>query len=339
MYVIEAEKLTKKYMPSKGIKALVLKSASKEEITAVDNASLQVKKGEVFGFLGPNGAGKTTLIKMLTTLLRPTSGTAHVNGYDVVKEEDKVKSSIGFVTSEERSFYWRLTGRQNLSFFAAMYGLNSADASQTIDSILTQLNLENVADNMFYSYSSGMKQKLSIARGLICDPEVLFLDEPTKSVDVMTGQDLKNFIKNKLVDQDKKTIFLTTHRLEEAEDLCDSLAIINKGKIQFTGTIAELRKKRYLQNKFAISVKGISRVNVAKICDHPSLDNLSIDTSKNANLHHNVNFNVVNGHNPVSNIVEKIIADGGTLVACNKVEPRLEELFTDLLREGSNVVS
>ena len=165
------------------------------------------------------------------------------------------------------------------------------------------------------------------------------MDEPTKSVDVMTGQDLKNFIKNTLVDQDNKTIFLTTHRLEEAEALCDRLAIINKGKIQFSGTIGELREKRYLQNKFTISVAGISRVNITKICDHRSLDNLSISSSDNADLHHKVDFNVVNGQNPVSNIVEKIIARGGSLVSCNKVEPGLEELFTDLLREGSNVVS
>lgn len=245
MYAIETENLTKKYVPAKGLKTLVMKSPLKKEITAVDNVNLQVKRGEVFGFLGPNGAGKTTFIKLLTTLLRPTSGKAIVNGFDVVDQESQAKNSMGLVTGEERCFYWRLTGRQNLHFFATLYGLSKLDAVKRIDDILEQLDLQKAADNMFYSYSSGMKQKLSLARALIANPKVLFLDEPTKSVDVITGRELRTFIKDNLVEKEERTVFLTTHRLEEAETLCDRLAIINHSRVVFCGTIEELHQKVY----------------------------------------------------------------------------------------------
>jgi len=277
MNIIETVELTKKYQPPKGLRAMLIKSALKEEITAVDKANISVKKGEIFGFLGPNGAGKTTFIKMLTTLLRPTSGKAYVNGFNVVEQEDEAKTSMGLVTGEERSFYWRLSGRQNLQFFATLYGLNKVDIPKRIDALLKQLELTKAADNMFYSYSSGMKQKLALARGLLCNPSILFLDEPTKSVDVITGANIRRFIREKMVGEDNRTVFLTTHRLEEVEALCDRLAIIKKGRICFTGTIEELRKD--------------------------------------------------------------VLAKGGSPVSVDKVEPKLEDLFIDFIKEEQNVVS
>src|SRR3990172_8165098 len=181
LYAVETIDLTK-YFHHGGAKAL-------------KNVNLQIRHGEIVALLGPNGAGKTTLLKILSTLVLPTSGTAYVKGYEIVRCEDDVKKSIGLVTGEERSFYWRLTGRQNLEFFAALYGLRPDEAKPRIDALLEQLDLSAAADNMFYSYSSGMKQKLALVRGLLCNPAVLFLDEPTKSVDVMTARDLRGFIK------------------------------------------------------------------------------------------------------------------------------------------------
>jgi len=274
---------------------------------------------------------------MLTTLLRPTSGKAYVNGYDVVKEEDKAKTTVGLVAGEERSFYWRLTGRQNLHFFATLYGLSPLDSKKRVDAILEQLELEDAANNMFYSYSSGMKQKLALARSLISNPEVLFLDEPTKSVDVMTGRDLRSFIKKNLVEKEGRTIFLTTHRLEEAEALCNRLAIINHGRIVFCGTIEELRQKIHLKYKFIISIKVLYKNRLQQICKHPSLDGLAIEESAGSQT--KINFMAADGQNPLSYVVENILKNGATLMSVNKIEPKLEDLFTDFLNTKMQTLS
>ena len=178
---------------------------------------------------------------MLATLLWPTSGTALVNGHDVTKKENKVKASIGFVSSEERSFYWRLTGRQNLKFFASLSSLFGNEREQRICEVLDRLELTESADNMVYSYSSGMKQKLAIARGLLTDPSLLFLDEPTKSVDPIVSRSIKQFLRHEMVEKEGRTVILTSHRLEEIEQLCDRFAILKKGKVTFCGTVNDLR--------------------------------------------------------------------------------------------------
>ena len=348
MYAIEAENLTKTYLPPKGLRAMLIKSPIKKEVIAVKNVNLQVKKGEIFGFLGPNGAGKTTLIKMLTTLLHPTSGKAAINGYDVVKQQNEARNSVGLVTGEERSFYLRLTGKQNLEFFANLYGFFSKEAEKRIDFLLEQLGLADAADNMFYSYSSGMKQKLSLARGLLCDPAVLFLDEPTKSVDVMTSRSIRHFIKETLVKKEKRVVFLTTHRLEEAEAMCDRVAIVNKGSIRFCGTVAELHQRIYKKDRFKMSVDGIKAQQIKKLFAHNDIENLIFNDSDQPGIV-NVTFSVLNGNKPQSQIVKNVITNGGNLISLNKMEPKLEEMFTDFfsrdvdakprLKETSDVVS
>lgn len=191
--------------------------------------------------LGPNGAGKTTLIKILCTLIFPSTGTAKVNGYDVLKESRKVRESIGYVTTDERSFYWRLTGRQNLEFFANLHNYYSKKAHNRVSELLSIVNLENRADDPFLSYSAGMKQRLAIARGLINDPKILFMDEPTRSLDPKAAQDARDFIHNYIVSEQEKTIFLSTHNLNEAEQLCNRIAILDEGKIMVSGTPQELK--------------------------------------------------------------------------------------------------
>lgn len=240
MYAIEAKNLSKTYLPPGRLGRLIMRSPIKEPVRAVQNIALAVDQGELFGLIGPNGAGKTTFVKMLCTLLRPTSGWARVNGFDVVLDEEKVKASIGYVSGEERSFYWRLTGRQNLMFFASLYNLSGREAEERIDGLLDRLDLSESADNMVYSYSSGMKQKLAFARGLLADPAVLFLDEPTKSVDAITARSIMTMITDELVGKEGRTVFLTSHRLEEVETMCDRFAIINRGEISFSGTLADL---------------------------------------------------------------------------------------------------
>jgi ABC-2 type transport system ATP-binding protein len=250
-HIIETFDLTKRYPQIKRYHEIVIHPFQKREITALDGVNIRVKRGEVFGLLGPNGAGKTTLIKTLCTLLLPNEGRALVNGYDIVKEEREVKRCIGYVVNDERSFYWRLTGRQNLGFFAMLNNLTPDRANRRIDEVLQLVGLEANGDKRVKDYSTGMKQKLAIARGMLSDPEVLFLDEPTRSLDPMIAKSLREFIRRNIAEGQGKTVFLSTHNLGEAEELCDRLAIIDRGKIKACGTLDEMKglfdgKRQYL---------------------------------------------------------------------------------------------
>lgn len=241
-YAIETENLSKKFIQTKSLSKLISQPFRKgKEILAVNNISLQVEKGILFALVGLNGAGKTTLIKILCSLILPSRGIAYVNGYNILTNAERAKASIGLVTGEERSFYWRLTGRQNLDFFAVLYNLSKKQAKVRVEELLDLLEIEE-PDKRFQEYSTGMKQRLAIARSLLNDPQVLFMDEPTKSLDPVSAQGLRAFIKEKLVRRQQKTLFFTTHNLNEAEVLSDRLAIMDKGKIGAQGTLEELKE-------------------------------------------------------------------------------------------------
>lgn len=240
-YSIETYDITKKFALQKGFTEFIMHPFRKDEIAAVEKVNIKIGKGELFGILGPNGAGKTTLIKLLCTLILPTEGTAYVNGYDVAEDSGKVRKSIGFITTDERSFYWRLTGRQNLKFFASLHNYYSDNARKRVDELLNTVGLKDRADDKFLSYSTGMKQRMAIARGLLNDPEVVFMDEPTKGLDPRRAQDLRGFVKEQIVKEQGKTIFLSTHHLGEAEQLCNRIAIIDEGEIRVIGSPEELK--------------------------------------------------------------------------------------------------
>jgi len=240
-YSIETHDLTKKFALQKGFTDSLRHPFRKDEITAVEKVNITIGKGELFGILGPNGAGKTTLIKMLCTLILPTEGTAYVNGYNIAGDSGKVRESIGFITTDERSFYWRLTGRQNLIFFASLHNFYSYDAQKRVDELLNIVGLINRANDKFLSYSAGMKQRMAIARGLLNNPEVVFMDEPTKGLDPGAAQNLRGFIKERIVKEQGKTVFLSTHHLGEAEQLCGRIAIIDEGELRVIGSPEELK--------------------------------------------------------------------------------------------------
>ncbi len=210
-----------------------------KNFTAVDNISFFVKKGEIFAFLGPNGAGKTTTIKILTTLLSPTSGQALINGYDVAKEEREVRRSFGIVF-QDMSLDDELTAWENLEFHGALYGLNKKNRSNRINEMLKFVELENRKKDFVKNFSGGMKRRLEIARGLVHLPDILFLDEPTLGLDPQTRNHIWEYIKN-LNKKNKLTVFLTTHYMEEAEKMADRIAIIDHGKIISIGTADEIK--------------------------------------------------------------------------------------------------
>lgn len=209
------------------------------DFTAVDHISFSVREGEIFGFLGPNGAGKTTTIKMLTTLLYPTEGSAELSGFDVIKKRDKVRKHIG-VVFQEPALDTELTGRENLDFHARIYGLDKDNRKKRAAEVLKLVDLEGKKDVLVKKYSGGMKRRLEIARGLMHYPTVLFLDEPTLGLDTQTRRAIWEYIK-KMNKEEKTTIFLTTHYMDEADYLCDRVGIIDHGKILVIDSTTSLK--------------------------------------------------------------------------------------------------
>jgi len=330
-YMIETFNLTKKFVHVRGFTELLLHPFRKREVIAFKDVSIKVKEGEIFGILGPNGAGKTTLIKVLCTLILPTSGKAFVDGHDIVKEEKEVKTSIGLVTGEERSFYWRLTGRQNLKFFAHLYNLSPSEAQRRIDEVLEFVGLKEKADDKFYSYSAGMKQRLAIARALLNDPKILFMDEPTKSLDPIAAQNLRDFIE-KIVREQGKTVFLSTHNLTEAEQLCDRIAFINK-QIKAYGTVNELRKMMAGSGEiYVIEVKNISRRTLNTLRNFDNIVNFSYHFQSDSAL---IEIHLI-GREILPYIIEEIVKAGGKIYACSRKEIVIDDIFKVIEDDGRN---
>ena len=230
-----------------------------QSVNAIDKLNLSIKKGELFGLLGPNGAGKTTLVKILCTLLPPDEGTATVNGFDVAKQQMRVKQSIGTIFSVgERGFFWRLSGYSNLEFFAAINNVPRSVRKQRIMEVLELVGLQDKAFEVFQKYSGGMKRKLALARALLADPPILLLDEPTTGLDVTSSRNIRDFIKNDLSKKHGKTVLYTTHYIEEVSQMCDRVAIMKKGKIVALDTPDALRGMAKKGEVADIVVKNMS---------------------------------------------------------------------------------
>ena len=213
----------------------------KAPVVALDGVSLQVREGEIFGVLGPNGAGKTTTIRILSTLLLPTSGSARVMGFNVANEPEKVRRVINMASGAEKAGYDFISARTNLWFFSQLYGMPSDVANRRISDLSEMLGLTKYLDRKFYALSTGYRQRATIARAFINDPKVVFLDEPTIGLDVMTAVSIRDFLKRQ-AKESGRTIMLATHNMSEAESICDRIAIIDRGKIIATGTPDSLRR-------------------------------------------------------------------------------------------------
>ncbi|MFQ5943610.1 MAG: ABC transporter ATP-binding protein [Anaerolineales bacterium] len=233
---IRIEELSKTYYP-KQRKGLFKSETS--EVEALKSVSLQIQAGEIFGLLGPNGAGKTTLIKCLTTLLLPSAGDAWLHGYHIVDDENDVRAAVGCMLMGERGLYWKLTARENLVFFGALYHLSVKDRKQRAEEIIELLHMEEIADRTVETYSSGQKMMLAFGKSLINDAPVLILDEPTNTLDVPAARELRALVRE--LNEAGKTIVYTTHIMSEAETLCDRVAIIDRGEVIEMGTVPVLK--------------------------------------------------------------------------------------------------
>ncbi len=328
-YAIRTEKLSRIYKIRGG------KKSEPRSLLALNDINLEVCPGELFGLLGPNGAGKTTLIKILTTLLAPTSGHAWVADYDVSEEPEKVRPRINMVSGGETSGYGLLTVRENLWMFSQFYGLPSGIANRNIKHLLDVVGLSDRMNAKSSDLSTGLRQKMNIVRGFMTDPDVLFLDEPTLGLDVGASREVRHFIRSWVDDNPSRTLLLTTHYMVEADELCDRVAIINQGRVLACDSPSNL--KRNLQSE------AIFHLEVSKF-------NGSLDAARFESLPGvcNVIHKPEDGYESLELILEEEQALAGVVNTLNsanvrllnlqKNEPSLEDVFVKLVGQSMEEV-
>jgi len=295
-----------------------------KEIVAVDDICFDVPHGSLFGLLGPNGAGKTTTVKMLTTLLIPTAGSASVLGYDVVEHADAIRGRIGFIFGGERGLYWRLSGINNLRYFASLYHVDPKVSDERIPYLLDLVGLKDRGQERVEGYSRGMKQRLHIARTLLHDPEVLFLDEPTMGLDPVGARELRQVIRN--LQAEKKTILLTTHYMFEADALCERIAVIDHGRIVAMDTPEGLKDLVSDLSVIEIEVFGLPDKTLGQLRQLPFIDTVNVEDQDQRQI--------LLAHSPIgSEAVPELLAamDGVRVGKVIVREPTLEDAYVRLV--------
>lgn len=316
--VIQLKNISKSYTERTWKSVLFRKT---RRVQALHDISLSVQKGEVVGLLGPNGAGKTTLIKILATLVAPDSGSGSISGLDLQKQAHLVRHQIGLVSTNDRTFYWRLSGRDNLSFFASLYNLYGAYKIQRINEVLDLVGILDKADFRFMSYSAGQRQRLAIARALLSSPDVLFLDEATSSLDPIAARKLIQFTGTILAKEQKKTIIWCTHNLNEADEICDQVVILHNGRIIQSGTPAAMKQilGQYATYRFTVSAFS------PELEKYPGFR--EIENTGNGTMTCTVHLEI----NSVPDVINTLTSAEIMVYECTKIERPLEEVFTKLI--------
>jgi ABC-2 type transport system ATP-binding protein len=303
-YMIKVEKLTKKF----------------GEFTAVDGISFNVKNGEIFGLLGPNGAGKSTTLRILSTLARPTSGTASIGGYDVVKSDNEVRRLIGIV-SEKMIMYDRLTAKENLWFFGSLFDIPSDVLTQRIEELLELVQLTKWKNNLVGTFSTGMRQRMNVVRALLNMPQVLFLDEPTLGLDPQSSVEIREFVK-KLNREKGTTIIITTHTMVDADMLCDHIAIIDHGRVAALDTSANLKRLITGANS------TILRLDIANLT--PNLLEIvrTLSCVETVSQENSTHIRVIaRGDDAFDSVIDSVRRHGGKITSIENLQPTLEDVF------------
>jgi ABC-2 type transport system ATP-binding protein len=328
-FAIRTENLDRTYKIRGG------KKTEPHELVALTDVNLDIHPGELFGLLGPNGAGKTTLIKILTTLLAPTTGHAWVAGYDVAAEPDKVRPRINMVSGGETSGYGLLTVRENLWMFSQFYGLSSDVANANIKHLLEVVGLSDRINAKSSDLSTGLRQKMNIVRGFMTDPDVLFLDEPTLGLDVGASREVRHFIRSWVDNNPTRTLMLTTHYMVEADELCDRVAIINLGRVLACDTPANL--KRHLQQEaiFHLEVSPFNgSLNAAQFDALPGVCNFVHQPQEGFDA---LDL-ILDEEQALAGVINTLNTANVRLLNLQKKEPSLEDVFVNLVGQSMEEV-
>lgn len=330
---IESGLLTKRFRPVRSIRAALLGRPREPDRVAVDRVDLAIPHGQVFGLLGQNGAGKTTLVRILTTLLLPTAGTARVDGIDVTVDPRAVRSRIGLINGDERSFYWRLSGRHNLEFFGALRHLDEATTAAAIDRLAARLGMSEHLDRPFARLSTGQRQSLAIMRGLIDEPRILFMDEPTRSLDPISASRLRRFVADVVVGELERTVVLATHSMPEAEELCDRLAFIQDGRIVAQGSVAELRRTIGYGTRCELRVRHAPADVAARLADVVGVAGVAATTIEPPS-HDGATVVVrmtLTAGDALAEVMRRLVRADADVLACETGELSLEEIYVRTL--------
>ncbi|MBM4425351.1 MAG: ABC transporter ATP-binding protein [Chloroflexi bacterium] len=295
--------------------------AEEKAVEALKGVSLEIAPGEVFGLLGPNGAGKTTLIKCLTTLLLPTSGRVQINGYELAKQDNAIRATVGCMLMGERGLYWKLTGRENLVFFGALYHLSRAERRKRADTIIEKLELSDIADRTVETYSSGQRMKLAFAKALINDAPLLILDEPTNTLDVPSARELRAVVRE--LNAEGKTVIYTTHIMSEAETLCDRVAIVDRGEVLAMGAVPEL--KASLKREAVIRIEGVISKRAAEAVHR--LPGVSQAATTAANGHQQLTVVAEDHQALLPELIQTLTAHNAIMQKITPEEVTLEDVF------------
>ncbi|NLK25783.1 MAG: ABC transporter ATP-binding protein [Euryarchaeota archaeon] len=309
------------------VQSLTRSFSGKEDIIALNNVDLRVEEGELFGLLGPNGAGKTTLIKILCTLLLPSSGTARVLGYDVDREAHLIRPRINMVSGGEISGYGLLTVRENLWMFSQFYGVPGKVAKERIDELLNIFDLADKADAKLRTISTGQRQKMNVIRGFVTNPDLIFLDEPTLGLDVTSSRTIRDYVRRWIGERDGRTILLTTHYMREAEELCDRVAIIDRGKVLACDTPSNLKRSVDDSSSFLIETTPF---DVSPLHALRDVRGMSVEACDGYQI-----LRVgLEDESVISDIISQIITCGAKVIGLNKTETTLEDVFIQMVGRG-----
>ena len=318
---IETERLGRIYKPRKNDRH------DTSPRVALSDVNLTVPRGELFGLLGPNGAGKTTLIKILTTLLAPSSGWAAVEGYNVHREPQFVRPCINMVSGGEASGYGLLTVRENLWMFSQFYGLSTAEANRRIAELLDIVKMSDRMNTKSSQLSTGLRQKMNIARGFLTDPKVLFLDEPTLGLDVEASRDARKYIRRWVKEDETRTVLLTTHYMVEADELCDRVAIINGGRVLACDTPSNLKRRLQREPIFHLEAARLAAADVTAIAALPGVRKATHSTASGSS---SVEL-VLEEERVLGPVIGLLESRQIGLNNLSKREPTLEDVFVNLV--------
>jgi ABC-2 type transport system ATP-binding protein len=333
--VLRVEGLTKRFPARRGLRQTLLHPFGGTTVTVVDDVSFSAEAGEFVGLLGPNGAGKTTLLKMLSTLIIPDEGSASIDGFDAVRDAAVVRSLVSPCLAMERSLYYRLTARQNLEVFADLQELSRGERHARIDEVLQAVSLHDTGAKLVGQFSSGMLQRLLIARALLTRPRLLLLDEPTRSLDPISAREFRQFLRDELANQRGCAVILATHNAEEAFELCDRVAILDRGRMLASGVAAQLAR----------DFMGVRYRLTTTEPEHPALRELSAsgigvsleggpDARGSADAWHDIVLRMEPRHDPAG-VLSMLAARGMRIAAFEPIRPSLADLIEGVVNRGS----
>ena len=335
--IVAVDGISKSFPVQRTWWSLVRHPLRRERTAVLSSVRLEVRAGEFFGLLGPNGAGKTSLFKILATLILPDAGTARVCGHDIVGEAASVRQAMAPVIADERSLHWRISARENLRLFAALHRVPARQAVAQVDGLLAAVGLHETGDRMVGKFSSGMKQRLLIARALLARPRVLLLDEPTRSLDPISARDFRAFLRTEIVENQGCTVLLATHNADEALDLCDRVAILDRGRLLAVGKPDELATELE-RDRYRVSTTCPDHASFAALAERGTIHDLQVEESSSEGWTR-VRMEIPGGPTDAANVLAFLIEAGVPIASFERTRLSLADLIDRVVRQQQGRVA